>query len=84
MTALHLSFSLAHGSAGAFGAAAACGGGPGLDMNCGWFGASRGGRGEPVRTLIYLFRVFIRPSVSLSEIGAELKLSENFQKELFP
>lgn len=80
---MRLSF-FAHGSAGVFWTAAACGDGSGLDMNRGQFGGSRGGRGGPVRTLIYPFRVFIRPRVFLSEIGAELQLSERFQMDLFP
>lgn len=80
-----LFFSLARGSAGAFWAAAACGDGPGLDMNRGQFGGSRGGRGGPVRTLIEPFRVFIRPSVFFhSEIQKELQLSEIFPMDLFP
>lgn len=78
-----LSFSLAHGPAGAFWAAAACGDGPGLDMNGGQFGGSRGGRGGPVRTLIDPFLHFIILSVFLSETGAEFQLSEIFQMDLF-
>lgn len=49
------SFSLAHGSAGAFCAAAASGDGPELDMNRGEFGGSRDGREGPVRTLLGSF-----------------------------